>query len=57
LGASVSLKELQRKFSFEPKHVAAATKEQLARNDQYWTKVQYTRPIVQSIFVAKSSNE
>jgi hypothetical protein len=29
LGASASLKELQRKFSFEPKHVAAATKEQL----------------------------
>jgi transketolase len=29
-GASAPLKELQRKFGFEPDHVAAAAKEQLA---------------------------
>ena len=30
-GASAPLKELQRKFGFEPDQVAAAAKEQLAR--------------------------
>jgi transketolase len=30
-GASAPLKELQRKFGFEPDHVAAAAKEQLGR--------------------------
>jgi hypothetical protein len=29
LGASASLEELQRKFGFEPDHIAAAAKEQL----------------------------
>ena len=30
-GASAPLKELQRKFGFEPEHVAAAAKELLGR--------------------------
>jgi transketolase len=30
-GASAPLKELQRKFGFEPDHVVAAAKEQLGR--------------------------
>jgi transketolase len=30
-GASAPLKELQRKFGFEPDHVAGAAKEQLAK--------------------------
>ena len=31
-GASAPLKELQRKFGFEPDHVIAAAKEQLANS-------------------------
>jgi transketolase len=30
-GASAPLKELQRKFGFEPQHVTAAAKEQLGK--------------------------
>ena len=33
-GASAPLKELQRKFGFEPERVVAAAKEQLGRRDE-----------------------
>jgi transketolase len=33
-GASAPLKELQKKFGFEPEQVVAAAKEQLAKNSQ-----------------------
>jgi len=32
-GASAPLKELQRKFGFEPDHVIAAAKQQLGKQD------------------------
>lgn len=37
-GASAPLKELQRKFGFEPDHVIAAVKEQLA-NSPGWQQM------------------
>ena len=37
-GASAPLKDLERKFGFEPEHVVRAAREQIARGGQLATK-------------------